>query len=59
MLVFTGRLIVFLSLLTWRIIESIFNLAVYLIVFSFNSACKNLNLFISERFQSQTDLGLK
>ncbi len=59
MLVFTGRLIVFLSLLTWRIIESIFNLAVYLIVFSFNSVCKNLNLLISERFQSPADLGLK
>ena len=51
MLVFTGRLVLFLSLLAWRIVESLLSLSIRLIFFWMNSAWKNINLLILH-FQS-------
>ncbi|MEA5496650.1 hypothetical protein VB834_21835 [Limnoraphis robusta Tam1] len=63
MLAFTGRLIVFLSLLTWRILESVVHLTLRLIIVSLNSAWKNLSLlmsdFLSGLLHRQTDLSIK
>lgn len=59
MLVFTGRLLLFFSLLALRIVESLLSLTIRLIISSFNSAWKNLTLFIlnfkSEPLQTKTD----